>query len=265
MRPRIQDMQFHDILNTLRSIQLPEEVLATCDSYTRRGISWRQPGRDTVLAAQKLKDWVQSPSSSRFIVTAGPKAEPRTKAMAVEVTKLLKETPNPVFWYLSSPNTNVTTPTVGSVLKNLIFQTLRHDPTIVSQDPRLGNIQAFQADHNLAEWTSLAILVLSKIKQFFVIVETDDLHRLHDPSIEQSMMDTLAHIFNEVVQAGSTMKLLSVSYASRNKTTSQTGQYAALTATLNGPLPAVRRRGPILRQLQVGRCRHQLQPRLAAR
>lgn len=164
MRPRIQQMHFNDILNLLRSSQLPEELLEACESYTKRRLSWRQPGRDTMLASQRLKDWLQLTHSSMFVVKAGPRAEARTKDMAVEMTRLLNESGLPVFWYFSRPNSSYTVPSLGSVLKSLIFQALRHDPTTVSQDSRLGNIQAFQAQHTVREWTDLAIFVLSKAK-----------------------------------------------------------------------------------------------------
>jgi hypothetical protein len=188
--------------------------------------------------------------------------------MVVEVTGLLRSTNLPVLWYFSSPTTSLVVPSLNNVLKSFIFQALRHDPTIVSQDPRLGSIQAFQAQHNLAEWTSLAILVLSKIKQCFVVVETEDLYRLagHDGAPVQQIIDTFSRIFEEVVQAGGVMKLLLVSYGSRANLAIWPAQTSPIVVALNASLPVVRRaKQPLTAQLRIGSGRNRLQPRLTAR
>ena len=268
MRPLIQQMHFKDILEVLRSTQLPEEVLEACESYTRRRLSWRQPGKDTMLASQRLKDWLQLTGSSMFVVKAGPRAEARTKDMAVEMTRLLSESGLPVFWYFSSPDGSQTLPSPGSVLKSLIFQALRHDLTIVSQDPRLGNIQAFQAHHTIKEWTDLAILVLSKVRECFVVVETEDLFRSvgQTGAETQLIVDTFGKVLEEVVKAGNTMKLLLVSYGTRATLPFQAAQTPSTVVSLNPPLPVVRRaKQPLVPQFRLGSGKYQLQPRLAAR
>ena len=268
MRPRIQQMQFKDILDVLRSTQLPEELLEACESYTKRRLSWRQPGRDTMLASQRLKDWLQLSGSSMFVVKAGPRAEARTKDMAVEMTRLLNESGLPVFWYFSSPAANETVPSLGNVLKSLIFQALRHDPSSVSQDNRLGNIQAFQAQHTTAEWTALAILILSKVKECFIVVETEDLFRSagQNGAEVQQTINTFSKIFEEVTKDANTVKLLLVGYGIRATLPTQAGQTHPIVVSLNPPLPVVRRaKQPLVPQFRLGAGRHQLQPRLAAR
>ena len=260
-------MHFKDILDVLRSTQLPEDLLEACESYTRRRLSWRQPGRDTALASQRLKDWIQLAGSSMFIVKAGPRAEARTKDMAVEITGLLKESPLPVFWHFSSPTSSSIVHSLGNVLKSLIFQALRKDPLIVSQDPRLGNIQSFQAQHTTAEWIDLAALVLSKIKECFIVVETEDLLRQRGHGVPmQTIIDTFSHIFEEAVKAGCTMKLLLVSYGVRMNLGSQAGPASTIVVSLNPPLPVVRRtKQPLVPQFKLGSGRNQFQPRLTAR
>jgi hypothetical protein len=205
-----------------------------------------------------------------FIVRAGLRAEARTKDMAVEVTGLLREaTPAlPVFWHLSLPIGSNAIATLDNVLKDLVFQVLRHDYTIVSQDPHLGSIQAFQAEHNHREWTQLAIRVLCKIPSCFVVIETEDIYRRDGPSsdIVQRIYDTFSHIFAEVVKAGCTLKLLLVTYGLRATVGTVVAQTEPIVASLNAPLPAVRRRKqPMIPQLSIGKGRHQLQPRLKAR
>ena len=156
---------------------------------------------------------------------------------------------------------------LGNVLKSLIFQALRKDPLIVSQDPRLGNIQSFQAQHTTAEWIDLAALVLSKIKECFIVVETEDLLRQRGHGVPmQTIIDTFSHIFEEAVKAGCTMKLLLVSYGVRMNLGSQAGPASTIVVSLNPPLPVVRRtKQPLVPQFKLGSGRNQLQPRLTAR
>ncbi len=267
MRPRIQQIHIKDVLDVLRSSQLPEEWLEACESYTKRRLSWRQPGRDTVLASQRLKEWLQLTGSSMFVVRAAPRAEARTKDMAVEMTRLLTESGLPVFWYFSSPASIQTIPSLDSVLKSLIFQALRHDPSIVSQDTRLGNIQAFQAHHTITEWTKLAILTLSKIKECFIVVDTEDLFRSagHNSAEAQQTIDTFNKIFEEITKVGNTTKLLLVGYGIRASLHAQAAQVCPIVVSLNPPLPVVRRaRQPLVPQFRLGSGRLQLQPRLKA-
>ena len=159
-------------------------------------------------------------------------------------------------------------PSLGTVLKSLIFQALRHDASIVSQDPRLGSIQAFQSQHTVAEWTTLTVLVLSKVKECFIVVETEDIfRRAGQNSAEiQLIIDTFSKILEEVANTGNTVKLLLVSYGIRATLPTQPAQPPPIVVSLNPPLPVVRRaKQPLVRQFRMGCGGHQLQPKLAAR
>jgi hypothetical protein len=203
--------------------------------------------------------------SSMFVVQAGSRAEARTKDLVVEVTGLLKSTTYPVFWYLSEPIGTHPASTLNNILKNLIFQALSHDSNIISQDDRLGNITAFQGEHKLAEWISLLCLVFSKIKQCFVVVETEDLYRIAggDGAQVQKILETFDQIFDSITATGSILKLLIVSYGARANLSKSSGNLARIVANVNPPLPASRRsKQHLTPQFRTGLGRHSLQPRL---
>jgi hypothetical protein len=200
-----------------------------------------------------------------FVVQAGPRAEARTKDLVVEVTGLLKSTTYPVFWYLSEPIGIHSTNTLNSILKNLIFQALSHDSNIISQDDRLGNITAFQGEHKLAEWISLLCLVISKIKQCFMVVETEDLYRIasRDGAQVQRILETFDQIFDSITATGNILKLLIVSYGARANLSKSSGNPSRIVANVNPPLPASRRsKQHLTPQFRTGLGRHNLQPRL---
>ena len=94
-KARICDMQFSQILNVLASKRSPEDILQSCQSIAKRRQSWRSPGRESAVFIQRLGDWVSMSGSSMFVVEAGPRAEARTKDLAIEVTGLLQATNYP--------------------------------------------------------------------------------------------------------------------------------------------------------------------------
>lgn len=200
-----------------------------------------------------------------FVIQAGSRAEARTKDLVVEVTGLLKSTAYPVFWYLSEPIGTYSASTLNNILKNLIFQALSHDSNIISQDDRLGNITAFQGEHKLAEWISLLCLVFSKIKQCFMVVETEDLYRIagRDGAQVQKILETFDQIFDSITSTGSILKLLIVSYGTRASLFKSSGNPPRIVANVSPPLPASRRsKQHLTPQFRTGLGRHNLQLRL---
>jgi hypothetical protein len=78
-----------------------------------------------------------------FVVEAGPRAEAKTKDLAIEVIGLLNLTDYTVFWHLSKPTIMDRACILNNVLKYLIYQALRHDLIILSGNPSLGKIASF--------------------------------------------------------------------------------------------------------------------------
>jgi hypothetical protein len=266
-KARICDIQFSRILDVLGASRSPEDALQTCQSIAKRRHSWRSPGRESAIFIQRLGDWVSMSGSSMFVVEAGPRAEARTKDLAVEVTSFLKLTDYAVFWHLSEPAMMQRACALDSVLKYLIYQALRHDPTIVSGDPTLGNIASFQMEHSLAEWLSLTYLIFSKIPKCFVIIETEDLYRMsgRDGALARQILQAFQQVLNSVSRAGGIMKLLIVSYGRYSTVEMSSGDIPLIVAGITQSLPASR----LLKRhysprARSGLERHHLQPRLVA-
>jgi hypothetical protein len=266
-RPRICDMQFSQILGVLISNRLPEETLQLCQSFAKRRPSWRQAGRDTAILVQRLSQWASIGGSAMLVIQTGPRAEGRTKDLVVEVTGFLKSTPLPVFFYLSELTGNRSGTTLSTILKSLVFQVLRNDPSIVSQDHRLGNIGAFQAEHTLEEWISLTCLVFWKVSQCFILVENEDLYRSAGRSSHrvQQVIDTFNRVFQSATASGNIVKMLLVSYGGQLTLAPSPGSGRLMAARVGPPLPASRRsKQHLASQFRGGLARRGLQPKLVA-
>jgi hypothetical protein len=267
-KARICDIQSSRILDVLLdSGRSPEDVFQSCQSVARRRQFWRSPGKESAFFIQRLRDWVSISGSAIFIIEAGLRAEARTKDLAVEVTGLLKATAYTVIWHLSEPVITDRVGTISGIFKDLIHQALRHNQTIISEDPNLVNITRFQVEHTLAEWFSLVCLVFSKMPKCFVVVETEDLYRIsgRDSTLIRQILQTFRQIIDTVNSAGSIMKLMIVSYG-RNTTASLPSiTIPHIMASISQPPPASRR----LKQHFSPRARAglgwlHLQPRLVA-
>lgn len=236
-------MQQSQILSVLTPDRLPEEVLQIYQSFTRRHPSWRQSGADTSVLLQRLGKWAFMPGPSMFVIQAHPRAKMRTKDMLVEITACLKATIYPVFIHVSNPKASPDGSTLINVLKSLAFQALRHDPTIVSQDPLLGHTNAFQAEHSRSEMISLLYMVLSKIQHCFVVIETADIYRSAGRDADQArqIVETFDQIFHSVTATGTVMKMLIVNHDSIVSLATSSGGVVRVVATVGSPLPASRR------------------------
>ncbi|OQV02661.1 hypothetical protein CLAIMM_07817 [Cladophialophora immunda] len=151
-RPVLTSLQVSQIIQALRPAALPEDVLRVSQSFSRRRISWQQNDRATMMMIKRLKEWTWFPRSSMFTVKTAPPALQRTLDMVVEVTTLLKSTPYPIFWCISNPGDRKRATAVSDILRSLIFQALRQDPSIPSRDAQLGDISSYERPHSLDEW-----------------------------------------------------------------------------------------------------------------
>lgn len=205
--------------------------------------------------------------SSMFVVETGPRAEVRTKDLAVEVTTLLHATDYAAFWHLSDPGDSDRACTLNNILKNLIYQALRHDPTIVASEPTLGNIHQFQMEHKLEEWLSLACIVFSRIPKCFVVVETEKFYRIsgRNSAVVQQVLDVFRRLLESVAQGGGVMKLLIVSYGLDSSAHVLLANTPLIVAAIGQMLPVSRRAKHLLRAGSSARLqRHRFNPMLVA-
>ncbi|KIW24463.1 uncharacterized protein PV07_10174 [Cladophialophora immunda] len=242
-RPVLTSLQVSQIIQALRPAALPEDVLRVSQSFSRRRISWQQNDRATMMMIKRLKEWTWFPRSSMFTVKTAPPALQRTLDMVVEVTTLLKSTPYPIFWCISNPGDRKRATAVSDILRSLIFQALRQDPSIPSRDAQLGDISSYERPHSLDEWVSMATLVLSKIPRSFVLVATEDLCRgtRNSSEVQQQLYAALTAVFEGVSQNGCVLKLLLVTSSSSRVPTCQSRDYTQIVETMSSPVPVARR------------------------
>ncbi|KIX92611.1 uncharacterized protein Z520_11640 [Fonsecaea multimorphosa CBS 102226] len=236
-------MQTAQIIQVLRPAKLPEDILRTCQSFSRRRASWQQNDRATTVMISRLKEWTRLPTSSIFTVKSGARALQRTLDMVVQMTTLLQSTSYPTFWCISNPSERKGTTAVSDVLRSLIFQALRQDPSIPSRDAQLCDISSYQRPHSLDEWASMATSVLSNIPRCFVLVAVENLYRRGGYSSEvlDQLQATLTEVFEGASRNGCIMKLLIVTSSSSTAATSQSRNYGQIVVTMSAPVPAARR------------------------
>ncbi|EXJ87098.1 hypothetical protein A1O3_04056 [Capronia epimyces CBS 606.96] len=231
---RLCRMEQGDILTLLTPSRLPEHVLSTCRSIARRRGLWNQPSSESTSFVQALNKWIASTDSTLFTVRAGPRAEARTKDLAVEVTALLSAAWHPVLWYLSerghrhrhrhpqaSRDVDVDVDqdldqdlSLCDILKNLIYQLVRQD---VGLDPDTLNITKFHSAHSESEWLDLLLLLLRSVCTCYMVIETEALYDLAGKGKDQGWSQRLMAVFDRVVEnakpAGCLVKVLLVTYS----------------------------------------------------
>lgn len=234
-------------------------------SSVGRNQQWRQGARDTLLILHRLQTWAFVAGSSTLLVTVGPRADGRAKGMVNEVTRVLDSSNHLVLWYLSEvARGSGTSPTVPSVLKSLISQVIKSDPSVVLKEPSLRNGDALREPHSNSEWASLATLLLIRAASCFAIVETEDLYRGRQPEAETRILyETLSTIFNDVSRAkGVVLKMLLVAYGSPGLTSWMTAS-PRMALTINAPPPASRKLRQLGKEpLRLGLGKGSIQPRL---
>jgi hypothetical protein len=202
-----------------------------------------------------------------LVIHTERRAEGRTKDLVVEVTGFLRSTRLPVFFHLSELTDNHSETALSTILKDLVLQALRNDPSITSQDHRLGNIGAYQAEHTLEEWISLTCLVFSKVSQCFVLVENEDLYRsgVRSSHRVQLLVETLSRVFQSATAAGNTVKMLLVSDGGQLTLGPSLGSGHLMEARVGPPLPASRRsKQHLAPQFRAILARRGMQPKLIA-
>lgn len=211
------DIRCSQILSVLKPSRNRQDVLQRCQSVAKTHRSWTLPTRDSAHFVQCLNSWMSISGSSMFVLQADPRAEDRTKDLAVEVTSLLSATSHKVMWNLSEVSSSKFQSSMANVFKNLIHQALQSDPSIILSEPDLMDITKFQSDHTEEEWLDLLCMIFLRIPKCFVIVEVKDLYHFsnYNPIRPKQLLDTFQLIVDKVSSGKSIIKLLVVSYGTR--------------------------------------------------
>lgn len=249
MKPRIYELQFGDILNTLLPKVSPEDILRKHTSLARRrhqiSSGYLQTSADI---AKGLDLWVSTTGSSLFILRSGPRASSITRDHAVDIINYLRNSQYKVFWILSPPSPCDFEPSIASILKSLVYQVILHEPNILLRYPENLSTLQFLSNRSESEWLDLLCLLVSRLEKCFLIVETEDLYQASRqmPKWTQEFLRVFQDLIKRVEASGSLVKVLVVTFdASTVVSSGQQSSVHNFFATVQQPrvVPPRLRRG----------------------
>lgn len=187
IHPRIYDLQYSQIIAHLTPSVDPVEMLRKGQSLVwRRQQKYGPPTRPASPVLNDLNTWALSSGCSLIILQAEPRANIITKDLAVSVIDHLQHAGCKPFWTLSYSGNTAAQPSAMSILKSLIFQAARDDPKVLTGMPDHLNIAKFTSAHSEQEMVDLLSVIISKMGQCFIVVESEELCRLLSEDLEAS-------------------------------------------------------------------------------
>jgi hypothetical protein len=249
MKPRIYELQFGDILNTLSSEVSPEDILRKHISLARRRHQMSSGYlRTSANIAKGLDLWVSTAGSSLFILRSGPRASSITRDHAVDIINYLRNAQYKVFWILSPPSPCDLEPSIASILKSLVYQVILHEPNILLRFPENLSTLQFLSNRSESEWLDLLCLLVSRLEKCFLVVETEDLYQASRQMLEWTpeFLQVFKRLIERVEGSGSLVKVLVVTFDAGTVVSSgQQGSVHNFVATVQQPrvVPPRLRRG----------------------
>lgn len=251
MRPRIFDIQFGQATRFLKPERCQAEALRKQQSLSRRGgqrWSVQNPGMAHLITS--IGDWIASSEPSLLFLQAGPRAETRTKQIAVELISLLQPEAKQICWYLSDAKIEDTHATLAEILKSLASQLIALDQATMAQ--HLGesiSCVKLHGYHTEKEWADFISLILKNLRECFIIVEAEDVYRLIKRDVSQ--LSQLRAVFQSMIDkardAGCKCKILVAGYGvmgGEPRLTPQSAASSSKTVSVPAldPIPARLRR-----------------------
>ncbi|KAF2020928.1 hypothetical protein BU24DRAFT_416589 [Aaosphaeria arxii CBS 175.79] len=262
MTPRIRDIQFSQILQALDTQSSSRGALPLLQSITQRARASRTPHIDSTEILRSLQDWFSAPRSSFFVVRVGTRAESRARELAGDVITLLQSKDQPVIWRLSSMRgvTEEATGTVTSVIKELISEILRLDPSLINKHPDELNISQYLANHSETEWLNLLQRFLSRLGKCFIIIEAHDLFRINKAN--QDWMISFLMLFQQLLGHGACLKVLVLAYGTGDMASLKDNE--CMVKHLRPPtvIPASRKRAVVAAHKRSERGWRRMQPKI---
>jgi hypothetical protein len=239
MKPRIYELQFGDILNTLSPKVSPEDILRKHTSLARRRHQVSTGYLRTSADISKGLDlWESTAGSSLFILRSGPRASSITRDHAVDIINYLRHAQYKVFWVLSPPSPCDLEPSIANILKSLVYQVILHEPNILLRFPEHLSTLQFLSNRNESEWLDLLCLLVSRLEKCFLIVETEDLYQASRqmPEWTQNFLQVFKLLIERVEASGSVVKILVVTFdAGTVVSSNQQGSVHNFVATVQQP------------------------------
>jgi hypothetical protein len=240
INPRIHDLQFSSIIHVLQPVQSPEETLEKVQSFARRVQAPSRPSRDLADLLACLGRWVSREGSSLFLVRVGLRAEWKAKEFATDVIKILQPLPYGVIWKLSWNKSEDGASALVDMIKSLIFQALRYDPTLLCNHPDELNVTKYQSNHTETEWVSLATHLFSRLSRCFLVIEAEDVFQSHrlNPEWPICFLELFQSLVDQAESAGNLLKILIMGYGTTPSTVQRVpGKDNRITSSIQSPIP----------------------------
>ncbi|OJD33087.1 nacht domain protein [Diplodia corticola] len=241
-----------NLLNELKPAVRPEDSLRRREYTLRRSERRTGPSFLHSSVLTELTQWKSLPGSSLLILQPGARATAATKDLVVNIVSHIKSQQYNVLWSLSQPSSADSCPSPEKVLKSLVYQVLRQRPDALAGTADEHNIAKFGDAHTPTEWLDLLSRVIPALGQCFVVVESEDLHRLSQGSAGgcRGFLELFRELLGRMQARGVFVKILVVDFerdfslASSQSSSSSSGQADQIVATVRrrDTVPPSRRR-----------------------
>lgn len=215
IQPRIHDLQVSAILQTLLPEKDPEEVFLRIQATSKRN-----QGRAHVLNQTELHRcldrWFNTPTSSLLILRANALSEGLVKSVSVDLIKLLRSSPNQVYFALAEHTSRDRVTPLTNTLKALVHQALRKSRDFFTQHPELLQAAKYASDHSEEEWLHLLGKLYACVPRTFLVLDTSDMYQQYrdDATCFERLLAFFRALVRSVQDAGSCLKVVLVSYGS---------------------------------------------------
>ena len=234
-------------MQILRPKESPDEILAKVQSFTRAVQLRSKAPRCSDDLISGLEKWVSGEGSSIFLVRVGARAEENAREFAADVIKLLKPLPFGVIWNLSWNRFRRSISPFADMIKSLIFQALKLDPSLLQEYPDEINIAKFMSSHTEAEWAALLTHLFSRLSKCFIIIEAEDVFQAQREDLEwpRRFLQLFQSLVDQAEVSGNLLKILLIGYHTSVSTLqSVSSRKNRITSSVRSPIlvpPRMRR------------------------
>ncbi|KAI8630483.1 hypothetical protein F5Y19DRAFT_427756 [Xylariaceae sp. FL1651] len=164
--------QIKEIQDTilLRDAPLSDETLAYCRSMRNRRRQ-KLPIQTPISALSKLKTWVSQPSSS-LLLAQGQGVRTSSADFAADFLDVILERRDPVIWALPAIlEENKAYPSMLSILRSLVSQSLNLEPAIVTENMNPITIKHLKSTVNIHQWLEVFERCISYFPRLFLVLD----------------------------------------------------------------------------------------------
>ncbi|KAH7395180.1 hypothetical protein DE146DRAFT_615269 [Phaeosphaeria sp. MPI-PUGE-AT-0046c] len=233
-------LEFHQLVTFLAPVMPPKVALLKIQSFARRDAPTSILSIERLKIERELKNWAFMDRSSLFVVRVGLRAQKQARNLAATVTQSLVSNRQCVLWDLTAPRALQRDDTMAGVFKSLAHQILQHSPNHFVQFAEQLNLIKVNSMHTDNEWADLISLLLSKVPQAFIVLETEGIHKAHQHDLDWStrLLKLLQRVIEQTTSAGNQLKVLVMVYGKSMGIPSETSDaYDLLVTSLSPPTP----------------------------